>query len=139
LIAQKSSFQIRRQSTDNWFTFGIGRAGFHLNAKLSTEKQWVGVELTIVNDPEKSVFNSLYQQKTEIERECGERLEWRELPGRKASCVGIFKSQVDPSDPSQYDALHIWMLQQMDRFRVIFEQRIRLLNMPAGNLDDSRG
>lgn len=127
LSSRSSRFKIRRQNTDHWFSFGIGRAGFHLNAKVGSEKQWVAVELTMADDPDKSAFNSLIAQRSEIESEIGERLEWLELPGKKASRVVLHRHGVDPADPAQYQELHAWMLERLQRFRDVFGPRVKLL------------
>jgi len=122
-----STFRIKRQNKDHWFWFAIGRAGFGLNATVSTDKQRVGVELFIQNDADKTAFKTLLGQKDAIEREFGEPLEWQELQGKKGTRIAIFKRDVDPSEASQYPMLHAWMLDKMDRFRQVFKERIKTL------------
>lgn len=127
LKGKGSGFSIRRPIKDNWCTFGIGRAGFHINATISTEKSRVGVELWIVRDIRKLAFGALYDQKTAIEQEFGEALYWQELPGKKGARIAIYKSGVDPSEASQYHGLHEWMLDKLDRFKNVFAARVRAL------------
>jgi hypothetical protein len=84
LREKKSAFQIRGPNKDGWKWFAIGRAGFGINAVMSTEKRRVGVELYI-SDSSKLAFRALLAQKDAAETQFGEPLEWQELPGRKAS------------------------------------------------------
>jgi hypothetical protein len=98
---------------------------------MSTEKHRVGVELYISNDPGKTAFRALFAHKEEIEAQFGEPLEWQELPGRKASRIVIFKTGVDPAQEAQYPELHRWMLEKMERFRLVFAPRVRELSTDA--------
>lgn len=129
LKEKRSSFQVRTPTRDHWKWFAIGRAGFGINATMSTEKRRVGVELTISDDPSKVAFRALLAQKEEIEAQFGEPLEWQELPGRKSSRIAIFKLGVEPAQESQYPELHRWMLEKMDRFRAVFAARVRELSI----------
>jgi hypothetical protein len=134
---KSSSFQIRRVNKDHWFSFGIGKTGIHINAVISTHKKWVGVELYIEHDSEKIAFRALHAQKDAIENEIGEALVWDEIPGKKAARVAVYKEEVDPSDAGQYPELHAWMLDQLDRFKKAFANRVKSINLSgAGTSDD---
>jgi hypothetical protein len=120
-----SQFNIRRPIKDHWCTFGIGRAGFHINATISTEKERLCVELWIVDDADKSKFRALHAQKPTIEQEIGEPLSWQELPSKKGSRIALYRNGVDPADPGQYLELHGWMLDKITRFKNVFASRVR--------------
>ncbi|MDR3416598.1 MAG: DUF4268 domain-containing protein [Nevskia sp.] len=128
LKEKRASFQIRKPNKDHWRWFAIGRAGFGINAVMSTEKRRVGVELYISNDPGKTAFRALFAHKEAIEAQFGEPLDWQELPGRKASKIMLLKTGVDPAQEAQYPELHRWMLEKMDRFRSVFAPRVRELS-----------
>jgi len=131
LRANNSTFHIRTPTKDHWKWFAVGRAGFGINAVLSTEKRRVGVELYIGDDPAKVAFRALLSQRAAIEAQFGEPLEWQELPGRKASKIANLKNEVDPANEAQYPELQHWMLERMERFRTTFAQRIRDLSLTA--------
>lgn len=131
-----STFRIRRPNKDDWFWFAIGRAGFGINATISTEKERIGVELYASHDVNKTAFNALHTQKLAIEAEFGEQLLWQELPGKKASRIVLYKTGVDPSNEGQYPDLHAWMLSKMDRFRGVFGPRVRALSLSPGLATD---
>ena len=129
LREKNSSFQIRTPNKDHWRPFAIGRAGFGINAVISTEKQRIWVELYMSDDPIKIAFHALFAQKDEIEVHMGEPLEWRELPGRKASKICVVREGGDPTQAAQFPELHRWMLEKMDRFRAVFAPRIKALSL----------
>lgn len=129
LRQKNSTFSIRLPNKDYWKWFSIGRAGFGINALMSTEKRRISVELYISNDPTKVAFRALFLQKSEIEAAFGEALEWQELIGKKGARIALFKTGVDPSQEEQYPALHQWMLEKMDLFRTVFTAPIRALSL----------
>jgi hypothetical protein len=125
------SFAIRRENRDHWFEFRIGRSGINISATISTQKQRVGVELYLSRDPFKAGIRQLAAEREQIESALGFALEWQELPTKRASRIAIFKTHVNPADPSQFEDLHSWMLDKMQRFRSVFGPRIRDLNLDA--------
>lgn len=137
LAQHNSTFRIRRDNKDNWFWFSIGRANFGISATISTEKERIGVELSIANDPAKIAFKALYAQRNEIEKEFGEDIDWQELPGKKAARIVIYQKG-DPSDKAQYPAYHAWMMKQMEQFKKVFAKRVQQLDLEPG-ADDGLG
>lgn len=125
-----STFKIRRPNKDHWFSFAIGRGGVVISATISVERyNRIGVELYFHRDPLKLAFNQLHAEKDDIEREFGEPLEWQELPGKKASRIACYKYDVDPAESSQFSDLHVWMLDHMERFKRVFQDRVKNLAM----------
>jgi hypothetical protein len=138
LKAQHSAFQIRRSNKDHWFSFAIfGRSGFVISATISTDKQRIGVELYVHNDPDKIVFNALLAQKNAIELEFGEPLDWQELLGKKAIRIALFKHGADPSDEKQRADQHAWMLSKMESFRKVFVPRVKSLAVISQDEDEN--
>ncbi|MBG0810807.1 DUF4268 domain-containing protein [Methylosinus sp. H3A] len=141
LKARGSHFKIRRPNKDHWFNFPIGRSDFVISATISTDKRRIGVELYARRDVDKSAFRALFADKLAIEREFGEALDWQELPTKKASRIALFRHSVDPSDESQREDLHDWMLAKMDRFKLVFGNRVKALSRPADGepLEEDQG
>ncbi|MER8760683.1 MULTISPECIES: DUF4268 domain-containing protein [unclassified Mesorhizobium] len=125
------SFAINRQNKDNWIQFRIGRAGFAILCTISTSKQRIGVELYLFNDPLKVGIRELKLNRAAIEAAIGEPLEWQELPNKKASRIALYRNDVDPSETGSYSDLHAWMLDKMQRFRLVFAPRVKLLDLGA--------
>ncbi|TXN29109.1 DUF4268 domain-containing protein [Methylobacterium sp. WL19] len=132
LKARNTGFRIKRANKDHWFEFPIGRSGFVISSTISTDKQRIGVELYIANDPSKRAFKALLDQKDAAELEFGEELSWQELPGKKACRIALFRSATDPSDETSREGQHAWMLEKMERFRAVFSSRVKGLKLDAG-------
>ena len=125
------SFVIRRENRDHWFEFRIGRSGVVISATISTQKKRIGVELYLSRDPLKSGIRQLASDRDAIEAEMGLKLDWQELPTKRASRIALFLDSVDPAMPDQFPALHVWMLDKMQRFRRVFATRVKALNFEA--------
>lgn len=136
LKKSNSSFRINRPNKDAGKWFSIGRAGFGIFATISTQKKRIGVEIYINHDVDKAAFRALYAQKSAIEAEVGEPLEWQELPAKEASRIALYKREADPSDEKQFPALHSWMLSRMDKFRSAFATRIKSLDLDLVDADE---
>ena len=127
LKERAASLYIRRSIKDHWCTFGIGRAGFHINATISKEKERMCVELWIVHDLDKSKFHALIAQRAAVERELGDALSWQELPNKKGSRIALYKDGVDATDTARYAEFHAWMLDTIMRFRAVFADRVKAI------------
>lgn len=130
LKTHSSRFVIRRTSKDHWFSFSVGRGGVSISATISTKKNGrAGVELYFHRDPFKRAIRQLALQREAIEQEFGEPLEWQELPGKKASRIAIYRTNIDPSDQTNFPTLHQWMLERMDKYRQVFGPRLQSINL----------
>lgn len=129
LKARKSTFVIRRQSKDHWFSFSVGRGGVSISATINTKRRRAGVELYFHRDTLKTAIRQLAVDRSAIEAAFGEPLEWQELPGRKASRIVVYRQDVDPADEKIYPELHEWMLVRMEAFKRVFGPRLAALNL----------
>ena len=130
------TFSIRKQNKDHWHEFKIGRSGFAIGATINTQKQRAGVELYLYNNSLKAAIRKLEEQKSAIEAEFGEPLEWQELPSKKASRIVLYRHKTDPANKDGYSELHAWMLDKMQRFRKAFAARVKVLDLGAVEAPD---
>jgi hypothetical protein len=93
----------RNPTKDNWISGGIGRTGFSLNYVVREHDNqvelWIGHGAG-QKEKNKRAFEALLQQKTAIESDFGDDLNWEELPERDGSRVsfrlpGGFRSSQD--------------------------------------------
>jgi Domain of unknown function (DUF4268) len=113
-----------------WMTFGVGRAGFHLNAIFQREEKRIRVEL-IITQPTKLAFRSLEATKDDINREFGAPLSWEEMSDKKSSRVALYRDGVDVADSNTWNDQFRWYAEQIKTFRRVFTTRIRALNLEA--------
>jgi hypothetical protein len=119
LQEQKSRLRPQKPSRDHWYSFGIGTSRAHTAALLITRENKIAVELSIISEDAKSIFNELFNQKDKIEAIIGSPLDWRELPDRKASRVVLFNS-VDPYDEATWPQQFEWLRNHLERFDQAF-------------------
>jgi len=75
-------------SMENWISTGAGRTG--LGYAYVILKNSARIELYIDTgdaDENKKIFDKLYQRKSEIEKDFGDKLEWQRLDDKKASRI----------------------------------------------------
>jgi hypothetical protein len=82
----------------------------------------------------KAYFAQLFEHKQGIETELGQQLTWAETPNKKQSKVYLRKS-ADLTDRDQWPEYQKWLLQNLERFHVIFSKHIKEWAIPevAGN------
>ena len=91
----------------------------HTAALIITRENKIAVELIINSDDAKSVFNELVQNKDSVEAIIGEKLDWREMPEKKASRIVLFYP-VDPYDEVSWLTQFKWLQSKLEKFDVAF-------------------
>ena len=131
LKAHNAKFAIRTPNKDHWHSFSIGRGGFAIDATITPQKKRVGVELLLRRDPIKVGFRQLLTNRAQIEAITQCDLEWMELPGKQASRIAAFLTNVDAFDEAQWPTIQSWMLVTMQRLSLAFAARVKALDMSA--------
>ena len=83
------NFRQRKASTDHWMDLSIGSSACHIAVSQIQKRNSISIEIYINED--KQLFRAFYEKKNDIENEMGMRLDWRELPNRKASRIIVEK------------------------------------------------
>jgi Domain of unknown function (DUF4268) len=136
LKKQHSSFKINRAIRTGVYQFPM-HPGFRILARVSIGKQLVSIGLAISRDPDRSKFRALLAQRAAIEKEFGEALVWDEKFGTKRSLTSVTRHSVDIANSEQYESIHRWMLDRMDRFSSAFGARIVGLPLNSEQDEDS--
>lgn len=103
------NFNKRKASTDHWMTLSVGSSAYHISLLQLRKDKNIGVEWNITDD--KEMYKLLYSHKKEIEVDVGIALDWRELPGKKASRILV-------THPAEFDNKDQWS-EQFDWAMVI--------------------
>jgi Domain of unknown function (DUF4268) len=77
----------------------------------------VTVQIYIVDN--KDLFAKLHAEREEIEAELKLKLDWQELPQKKASRI-VISQPGDFLDEAQSQRLVVWMVQTADNFAGVF-------------------
>lgn len=114
-------FNHRKPGLDHWMSFYIGSSSCHMALLQLYKRQSLTVELYISND--KDLFHSLYEHRAEIESESGLKLDWRELPHRKASRI-LIEKKFELTNASQWNTQFEWAVDVMLRMKKAFKKYI---------------
>jgi hypothetical protein len=115
----------------NWMGFSAGRSGFTIGTKINIQGNWISALLGIGGPNAKPYFYLLHEEKEEIEKEFGEQLDWRELPGKVESHIVLVLKPADPRDRHDWPRQHAWLRDRLERFHAVFRPRVRQLDPAA--------
>ena len=118
----------RKAQPQSWMWFPIGRSRFHLGAAIALPKREIRAELYISGNKAKAFFNLLAEQKEEIEKELGYKLQWEELPDRQDSRLSVRCSDVDPGDKKDWSEQNDWLAEKLNDMHRVFAERIQRLD-----------
>lgn len=103
LIDKGKPFNVRKATTDHWYSVAIGTSVAHVDITLVNKESRIGVELYISDD--KELFDKLFEKKNLIEDELGFALDWQRLDNSKASRIKYYINGLDFDNHSNYDEL----------------------------------
>ncbi|HKR81979.1 MAG TPA: DUF4268 domain-containing protein [Candidatus Saccharimonadales bacterium] len=109
----------RKALPQHWYNIGVGSARAKLSATVNTRDSVVGMELYIYR--EKELFHELLAKRSDIEAKLGHKLDWQELPERKA-CRIIVTRPGDFSDKTEQMELIQWLVREADEFTRVFKK-----------------
>lgn len=84
---KKSKLRLRTTSPQHWYDISLGSSEVHISLTINTREDLLGCEIYIPDS--KEIFYKLKENREKIEKEIGGKLEWMELPGRKASRIKL--------------------------------------------------
>lgn len=122
LLAKGKPFNIRKATTDHWYSVAIGTSQAYISISLINKESCITVELYI-ND-NKVLFEKLFAQKDEIEQKLGLSLDWRRLDNRKASRIVHSFGGLNFADHSNYPALMEEIIHKTVVMREVFSSYI---------------
>jgi hypothetical protein len=115
------NFKKRKPSKNHWLNFSIGSSACHIAVSQIKQRNELDVELYISDDTE--LYNSLYENKTDIELTSGLSFDWRELPDRKASRIVLEKS-VQLENKNAWESQFEWLVGVMVKMKTTFSKYI---------------
>jgi hypothetical protein len=120
-------FKRRAPQPQYWMDFAVGRSSFTVQTAVSIQKKYLSVQLVIWPPNAKPQYNALLAEKQAIECEIGTELKWVEAPALKSSYIALYNTHRDPSDKSDWEDQHKWLLTNLEAFRRCFAPRVRAL------------
>lgn len=112
----------RRTTKDSWISSGIGKSGVNVNVSMAQGSR-IRVEIYFPDDEDKVLFNTMHNNKAEIEsRFMNDTIQWEKLEAAKASRIAVYrdydKTQCSVDSQERID-LFKWISDNLFRLREI--------------------
>lgn len=114
-------FHKRKPSTDHWMDLSIGSSACHMDISRIQKRKALEVEIYVNED--KELFHSLHANKNAIEEELGFKLNWRELPERKASRI-VLSKKVELDNQDEWQSQFEWLVDVCPKMKKVFKKYI---------------
>ena len=101
----------------HWYNISIGSSKAKFAATLKSKANQVAVEVYIYDS--KELYHKVFAHKAEIESKLGLKLDWQELPDRKASRI-ILTHKGDFNNEQEVEKLIKWLCETADNFASVF-------------------
>lgn len=111
----------------NWCNFAIGRSWCSLSAAVAHSQDQLRVALYLAGPDAKMFFEQLFADKSRIESEFGQELEWFSADSHKQSRISLFKNGTTFGSPESWSDDFNWMRETLTRFDKVFRDRIAAL------------
>jgi len=120
-----------------WFDVTLGRAGIHLSNTASTTRNRVGVRVYLSSKVADVALAHLQKERTAIEREIGETLQWNPSPDNRDKII-LLDRPADLADRDKWPEYCDWLVDMNGRFRKAFAPRVKNLDLtaPIKNAED---
>ena len=112
-------FNLRKATTAHWYDVAIGTSEALISITLVNKDGSIGVDLYVRDN--KDLFDSLYENKDEIESKLGFRMRWERLDDKKASRVKSHISGLNFNKQDNYPELMNQVVDRVVRIRDVFK------------------
>lgn len=115
----------RKGQALNYYNFSAGgHQGISYGGSFPPGKVRVQVYINRDRDWNKSLFDKLANQRTAIELELDESLEWERLDDGKASRISIVRDGSIDNDDETLEEIQEWMIDHLRKFKEVFGSRL---------------
>ena len=126
IAARGKPFNMRKANTDHWYNVALGTSAAHISITLVNKESYIGVEVRIPND--KKLFNQLYQERADIEKQLGFSMDWQNQDNNKVCRILYTVKGLNFSDHSNYDALIEETIDKIIVIRDVFKKMISMIS-----------
>lgn len=116
----------RAAQPQNWFSFASGVSGFTYSFSFAQggrirAELYLGESDAAMN---KHVFDSLHQEKIELETQFGESLEWERLDDKIASRIAIYRQGRIGDPPEVLEEVRRWGIERLLKLKKVFGSKL---------------
>lgn len=122
LAAEKyPALKLRKTYPQHWYDISVGSSQAHISLTVNSQTSQIGCDLYIPDS--KELFHQLLGMKEQIELELGQKLDWDEIPHKKASRIKTYFNG-DFIDQENWPQQHAWLLEQVLKFQKVFALKL---------------
>jgi hypothetical protein len=111
-----------------WFDVSLGRANIVLSNVANTTDNKIAVRVYISNKIASLALPQLEAERSSIEAEIGERLEWNPNPEKMDKIIRLERA-ANISDLDKRPEYVAWLVDRIDKFKKAFGPRVKKLNL----------
>ena len=120
---RQTKLHLRKIYPQHWTDISIGSSDAHISLIASPREGMLGADLYMPDN--KELYWKLHNRKDQIETDLGEKAEWMELQGKKASRVRVFVPG-NFDDAVKWIDNFEWLLNEAEKFHKVFPKYIKL-------------
>ena len=114
---QGSKLRFSKVYPQHWLNISLGIPRSNISLTISVTQNWMACEVYIFDSKEQ--FHTFEESKDKIEKEIGSKLEWMELPDKKASRVKLTK-QANLNKSDKWEEYFEWLTNTAESFHKVF-------------------
>lgn len=115
-------FNPRKASTDLCTSYAMGSSSYNMPVDILYSNNIIGIHLNIHDD--KDLYRKLFSYKEQIEKEIGFSMDWKELPDKKASRIGVEKKFKDLKNKDNWQEQFDYTIDTMVKMKKAFKKYI---------------
>ena len=116
-----TSLRFQKSYPQHWTNISIGSSECLISLTINSRDKQFGCEIYISNN--KELYRHFFEKRYEIESELNEKLEWMELPDKKASRIKI-SNVGDFDNETEWTKYFEWMQEKAEKFKKVFPRFI---------------
>lgn len=117
----------RKAQPQSWYAFASGYTGIIYGMSFALGNR-VRVDLYIDQgnaEKNKSLFDSIYEDREFIESKFGEKLEWERLDEKQASRIAIYRDGSIEDDQEKLKEIREWSIQKLLKLKEVFHANMK--------------
>ena len=126
-LREKGFTNARKGQPQNWYSFSAGHTqGIQYGANFPQgNKARIQVYIDTSNQEwNKNIFDLLLEERTSIESELSESLEWDRQDNSRASRIAVLRQGSIDDDNETLDEIRNWMIEKLLDFKRVFDPRL---------------
>lgn len=114
---KSTKLKLRKTYPQHWYDISLGISEAHIALSALPTDKIIRCEVWIGDN--KDLFRQFQNNKDPIEQDLGEKLNWLELPNKKAGRI-LITNKADVGDNSKWEEHFEWLLNQAEKFYKVF-------------------